>query len=117
MNDQILRPEFITDGAVYVLDKAGIFPCKLRISGGLILKKYNVDMEEYEYRYFYPAQNTQIGPVIVFKQRSFTNKTKIMSEILKDDFTIRLENYRKDLGSGWIFVSVCNLLYNVFRVL
>ncbi len=53
MDGQILTPEIITNGPLYVLHKAGT---KLRIYGG---RKRNVDME---YCYFYPA------PVIMIDQ-------------------------------------------------
>ncbi len=45
IDGQILTPEIITDGSLYVLHKAGT---KLRIYA----RKCNVDME---YHYFYPA--------------------------------------------------------------
>ncbi len=113
--DTIPTPEFIADGAMYVLEKAQIFPCKMTIYAGLFLRKYNQESEQYEYRYFHPGNNTQIGDPFRFEKISSKNRKNIITQVTKDDYVTHLENYNGDLPSGWTFVEVSNLMYHVFR--
>ncbi|MCP4978505.1 MAG: hypothetical protein GY931_20360, partial [Maribacter sp.] len=108
---------FIADGAVYVIQKAGFLPCRISIFAGLILRKYDPENKYFYYRYYHPSYNTRIGEVLSIHNHTKSMKNKLLANISQDDYASRFKHHPDNLGSGWNFVSVVNLMYHVNKIL
>ncbi len=108
-NGSFPTTRFITDGAIHVLEKSEILPCRMNISAGLILEKDGV------YCYFHPGVNSTIASIVILNM-SVNMSTMIYKEINGQDFMNHMKNYKSHLGSNWTLVSICSLLYTVYKI-